>query len=1044
MSGSAAGLTLISKRGTGRSYVISRLLQAFQLHSNLGNGYHKSSRVLRHYVPLVGLARGNLCRQQIRLASSGRRGTEEEEEVKGTTSKNDTMSPMDGKHDPRETSSSQSAEEIAAKNGRKRFLWDLQTLKRTTAYKLSQQVSKAQTQELFSAYHKLKADGDFERHGPWRGILTAKHYRTLLRMLAAYPEIIPPRELTAILLIMVKQGLPIFSSDWALLLTAYAKIGQVAEAQTIFDQLDENQIDTLCFNAMIEGHTSAGNFEIAEMIYKRLSESGHPITTNTTLCMIKLHLVSQNLEAAKVHWDQLRESLTDRSSKNFGNDIFTSTRGLVRTYTAIIRWACARDAVSLGLEFLNTMISSKVRPTPQIFTWLLVGFATMRAKSAVKSADELHRRFLFLELTPNIRYLSALINVHALRGNMSRIGVLLEEMAAVGIQPDVPLYNILIQAYGKQGNFASAHQCYESMISSNLVPDRWTFSTLISMHADKGDTESARHWFDLSQKSLGQTRPRVKAPQDTVMYTALLMAFGQAGDLDSAHEVLAEMRSRGLTPTAVTYAILIKTTLQAGQFTGATEWFRAMEKDSVEPNAHIYGLFVTGCLENKRWQQAYRWTKQFSETNLPLDSRTAAVLLRATMRFKELDAAVRLRKATSEQHVQVDPAVLGSMTIKFAHVCMNEIEARAAGKTMITKDDYDQRRGPALVKVEREHLVEDPKYHDDLILLFKDYQAAAKKNHEVSNTNVYAAVIDYLTLRGLMGQAKAVFLDMIKNACRMRLGPVHVGSYVCARIARRLAPSDWTLVGRWTSEVMLWMDRQIHAHQSRTRAEKENRTESLEKDAVFKQQQTGVKFNHEEIMRMLLACEVFMYGRYGMRDVTVVLLRDPRYADAWRVVDRAAARVNLDNENRVSEAGVAAYWEAVCVLRSAGLRQRMFGEAAVPTIDEVDEGVRDGATKEMTEEASVNPDSELSPTQATDSEEALSAIDPATPTAPTLDEKLPIIDPGFSRFCGALLRHCELHQLWILRRKVIMWLEAHGVEIRTQLPGGGLYRPIRK
>lgn len=85
-------------------------------------------------------------------------------------------------------------------------------------------------------------------------------------------------------------------------------------------------------------------------------------------------------------------------------------------------------------------------------------------------------------------------------------------------------------------------------------------------------------------------------------YTALISAFGKAGQLDKAMETFQTMIQQGCERSVITYSALISACEKAGKWEVALDLFEQMQHEGCHPNTVTYNSLITACQQGeKRW-----------------------------------------------------------------------------------------------------------------------------------------------------------------------------------------------------------------------------------------------------------------------------------------------------------------------------------------------------------------------------------------------------------------------------------------------------------
>lgn len=78
-------------------------------------------------------------------------------------------------------------------------------------------------------------------------------------------------------------------------------------------------------------------------------------------------------------------------------------------------------------------------------------------------------------------------------------------------------------------------------------------------------------------------------------YTALISAFGKAGQLDKAMDTFNTMIQQGCERSVITYSALISACEKAGRWELALEVFDKMQQEGCNPNTVTYNSLITAC-----------------------------------------------------------------------------------------------------------------------------------------------------------------------------------------------------------------------------------------------------------------------------------------------------------------------------------------------------------------------------------------------------------------------------------------------------------------
>lgn len=116
---------------------------------------------------------------------------------------------------------------------------------------------------------------------------------------------------------------------------------------------------------------------------------------------------------------------------------------------------------------------------------------------------------------------------------------------------------------------------------------------------------SEKYWLCCAPPALACcSRPLVQVYQKlldaglqpiSTTYTALISAFGKAGQLDKALETFQTMIQQGCERSVITYSALISACEKAGKWEVALDLFDQMQHEGCRPNTVTYNSLITAC-----------------------------------------------------------------------------------------------------------------------------------------------------------------------------------------------------------------------------------------------------------------------------------------------------------------------------------------------------------------------------------------------------------------------------------------------------------------
>jgi pentatricopeptide repeat protein len=98
-------------------------------------------------------------------------------------------------------------------------------------------------------------------------------------------------------------------------------------------------------------------------------------------------------------------------------------------------------------------------------------------------------------------------------------------------------------------------------------------------------------------------------------YTALISAYGKAGQLDKALDTFQTMLQRGCERSVITYSALISACEKAGRWELALQLFEQMQREGCAPNTVTYNSLITACQQGEAAAGAYGWREHGSSSS---------------------------------------------------------------------------------------------------------------------------------------------------------------------------------------------------------------------------------------------------------------------------------------------------------------------------------------------------------------------------------------------------------------------------------------------
>jgi pentatricopeptide repeat protein len=167
------------------------------------------------------------------------------------------------------------------------------------------------------------------------------------------------------------------------------------------------------------------------------------------------------------------------------------------------------------------------------------------------------------------------------------VEAIVEEMDACGLVRDVFTYSTLCDIYADCGDVGRVFKLLGEMRRDGVSPNTRTWSSVVRACCAAGELQRGRDVLSALLRRRGH-RMHVSVH----LYTVLIDAYGKAGALETAFELLADMTERGYVPNAHTYSSVIHSCGRAGATDLMMEVFAAMQRAGVLPNEVTYSSII--------------------------------------------------------------------------------------------------------------------------------------------------------------------------------------------------------------------------------------------------------------------------------------------------------------------------------------------------------------------------------------------------------------------------------------------------------------------
>ena len=224
-------------------------------------------------------------------------------------------------------------------------------------------------------------------------------------------------------------------------------------------------------------------------------------------------------------------------------------------------------------------------------------------------------------LRPNAYTYAAAINACDVGGQCDEALRLLEDMLHEQQQkqqqsggstfppPSAVPFNAAIAAAVRCGRMLVAKELFDRMKTLGISRNTVTYTTLIS-----GIAKSK--WKQLDPTVVMEIHKDMlleRIPRNAAVFGAVLSAAERIGDVDTALQLLSEMKNENIHTTNFVYHSVISACSKAERYTTARAMLDEMKLRGIERNEVTYGLMIGSCKQDGRWQDALRFIAEMEQ-----------------------------------------------------------------------------------------------------------------------------------------------------------------------------------------------------------------------------------------------------------------------------------------------------------------------------------------------------------------------------------------------------------------------------------------------
>jgi len=339
----------------------------------------------------------------------------------------------------------------------------------------------------------------------------------------------------------------------------------------------QEKMDEVLFSSVVEACIRIGRLDAVAVQMRKFAAQGGlvALTSQTYGSLFKAYGQAGDVEKLWELWNEMEQREVMPTSVTVGCFV-----------DALANNGCAEEALSLVHRLLrDSKRASLVNNI--IFSTLLKGFGlTKQVDRLFAVYDEMRSAGISCN---SVTY-NTMIDACARCGCMDKAFELLADMRAAGISPDKITYSTLVKGHCFSGNIDAAFAVLQEMQDTDsLVPDEMLYNSLLDGCAKEHRLQEALDLF-------ATMRARGVRPSNFTLCT-LIKLLGRARRLPQAFGILDELcGAGGLRPNVQVYTCLMTACMDNGQLDKALQLQDDVIKAGCQPDAKLYNALVRGCL----------------------------------------------------------------------------------------------------------------------------------------------------------------------------------------------------------------------------------------------------------------------------------------------------------------------------------------------------------------------------------------------------------------------------------------------------------------
>jgi pentatricopeptide repeat protein len=227
-------------------------------------------------------------------------------------------------------------------------------------------------------------------------------------------------------------------------------------------------------------------------------------------------------------------------------------------------------------------------------------------------------------------HLNSVVYCSVLKGfarekRLERVLTVFEDMKSKRVVFSIAAFNATIDACARANRMDKLPWLEQEMKNQGVTPNIVTYSTMIKGYATSGDMAKAFSLFDEIQ-AMDDMIP------DEIVYNSLIDGCARGEDYDRGLQVLADMKTKGISPSNFTLSVVIKLCCRCKRLDHAFKFTEELNKEfRLKPNDHVFANLIQACVYCRAQGRALQVFEEMLQKGIRPLPRVYALLLRSAV-----------------------------------------------------------------------------------------------------------------------------------------------------------------------------------------------------------------------------------------------------------------------------------------------------------------------------------------------------------------------------------------------------------------------------